>query len=328
MLWLGLSLVLHVLLVGGMMPLWPALTKVKTRGRAVPVQLIVQLPEEQEQPEPEEKEPDDRGQIVDVAPPEEEQRPEDADYLAEHDITVEEETRTERFRVNPEVLAPTYSRDDQLKFEALMDLDVKDPSTGAQVGNDRFDPARDGSLASLPSPYTLTNKDGLQRPVPASHSDSQLAGSPSNDLVDEAIGEAVALNTKEILYASYINRIKRLVSFYWAQNLDNLPGSVRARLGKPRYDTHVYVVLDRHGVLESIEVTRPCGEDPLDEAVVQAFRIAGPFPNPPEQLIAKDGRIYLDDMGFTVQSGQARSPYVGVDPRAGVQFPGILKATR
>jgi hypothetical protein len=65
----------------------------------------------------------------------------------------------------------------------------------------------------------------------------------------------------------------------------------------------------------------------VDNCVVEAFRLAGPFPNPPEQLIGADGRAYLPDFGFTVEVGQARSPYMGVDPRSGVQFPGILKAT-
>jgi len=89
----------------------------------------------------------------------------------------------------------------------------------------------------------------------------------------------------------------------------------------------VEVVLDGDGALETIEVTRESGSSPLDFCVVDAFRIAGPFPNPPEQLIADDGRVYLPNFDFNVEIGHARSPYMGVDPRAGVQFPGILKAT-
>ena len=82
------------------------------------------------------------------------------------------------------------------------------------------------------------------------------------------------------------------------------------------------------GSLESLEVVQQSGSGPLDDAVVNAFRIAGPFPNPPEQLVARDGRVYLPDMGFVVNMGQARAPYMGVDPRAGVRFPGILKSPR
>lgn len=282
--------------------------------------------EEKKEEEREEKEPErDRGQIVDVAPPSEERRPDDADYLSEYDITVQKETRTDRFRLDSDVRAPQYSPEDALDFEAVQDLGAKLPSSGGTAGSQSFDPSRDGRYANLPSAYQLSNKPGVEGPVPAGSGEQRLSGSPSNDLIKEELGAAMNVNTREILYAGYINRIKRLVSFYWNQNLDNLPSSVR--LTRPQYNTVVYVVLDDLGGLQSIEVTDKSGESALDDAVVQAFRVAGPFPNPPEQLIAKDGRVYLEDMGFTVQVGGAsRAPYVGIDPRAGVQYPGILRA--
>ena len=45
-------------------------------------------------------------------------------------------------------------------------------------------------------------------------------------------------------------------------------------------------------------------------------------------FIKKDGRVYLPDMGFEVQLGTARAHYQGIDPRAGVLFPGIQKSPR
>lgn len=325
--WLALALVLHALLLAVLEPLWPHLQPEPPEVSATPVTLLVEVPEEEEEPPEEEpEEPDLSGQIVDTPPPEEEERPDDYDYLAEHDNKVVEETRSEKFRINPEVLAPEYSEDDELKFEEAFDLNVTEPSTGAQVGNDRFEPDRDGRLASLPSPFAVTNRDGLQAPVPASSASSSLAGAPNNDLLDEKRGDAVRLNTRELLGATYINRIRRLVNFYWDQNLDNLPGSIR--YARPSYSTVVVAVLDSNGALESLEVTQASGSDPLDNAVVQAFRIAGPFPNPPEQLISKDGRVYLPDMNFVVNLGQARAQFMGVDPRSNVRFPGILKSPR
>ena len=38
--------------------------------------------------------------------------------------------------------------------------------------------------------------------------------------------------------------------------------------------------------------------------------------------------LYLDDFDFVVVLSQARNQYQGIDPRAGVQFPGILKSPR
>ncbi len=171
-----------------------------------------------------------------------------------------------------------------------------------------------------------TNKDGVQDPVPASHTQSSLSGAPQNDRLDERLGDAVALNTREYVYAGYLQRIRRLVNFYWTQCVDNLPNSVR--FAKTNYTTAVASVLDAQGALDTIDVTMESGSSELDGCVVQAFKVAGPFPNPPEGLIEKDGRVYLPDMSFEVNLGLAQMQYQGVDPRAGVMFPGILKSPR
>ncbi len=321
---MALSLALHLLLLLLFGPLWPGLTATQQTASPVPVRLVVEMPEET--PEEEElPEPDLSGQLVDVPQPDEEERPDDSEYLAEHDRVVEEETRTEEFRINPEVLAEQFTEEDSLQFEDLIDLNIDEASTGATPGNDRFDPSRDGRLAALPSPFTLTNKDGLQRPVPSAASQQDLAGAPNNDLLEEELGTSVNLNTRELLGATYLNRIRRLVNFYWEQNIRNLSS---VQLVRTSYTTRVHPVLDANGALESITVAVESGNGALDNAVLQAFRIAGPFPNPPEQLIEKDGRVYLGDMGFTVRVGLSRAPYKGVDPRQGVQFPGLLKSPR
>ncbi len=295
--------------------------------RVPPTRLLVIQPEEVRPEEPPEvPTPELDGQLVELPKPLDPQRPEDAEYLSEYDVTVEEETRSERFEINPEVLANQWSRDQKMQREEAEDVNADKPSTGAKVGNDRFDPERDGNLSALPSPWAKTNKDGLQDPVPSSHASESMSGSPNNDLVDERIGDALALNSKEYLYAGYLQRIRRLVNFYWNQNLENLPASTR--LAKSSYLTVVEVVLDDRGGLEVVAVTREAGVEALDGCVVRAFHLAGPFPNPPEGLVSQDGRVYLPTMGFTVQQGVAQMRYQGVDPRAGVQFPGLLKSPR
>jgi TonB family protein len=334
--WALVAVCLHVVGLQIAFELAPLLPKAgrlppPPNARAVELVLLPPTPPPTVDPEVVEEDlrpPEVTGQIVETAPPLEERTPEEAQYLAEHDATVDVETRAERFKINPEVLAPEFSRSSQLQSEGepVEDLDVKRPSTGATVGNHRFDPDRDGSLASVPSPWTKTNKPGLADPVMAASQQSTLAGAPQNDRLDEAVGDRVALNTREYLYAGYLKRIRRLVNFYWDQNLQNLPSSVR--LTRSSYETSVETVLNADGALEIIEIIRPSGSEPLDNAVVQAFRIAGPFPNPPEGLVEKDGRVYLPTMSFEVQLGVARPHYEGIDPRAGVQFPGILKSPR
>lgn len=321
------ALVIHVVTIQVLDMALPYLMP-DSEHKNTPIQVVFLDPPDKEDPPEEPEEPLDEGQIVEVAPPKEEEKPKDSDYLSEYDITVEEETKTDKFLVNPEVLAPIFSKEQKMEQEDLVDLNVDKPSTGAQVGNHRFDPDRDGKLAALESPWTQTNKQGPQDPVPAAHMASQIAGAPQNDYLKEEKGEQVNLNTKEYLYASYWKRIRRLVGFYWEQNLDNMPSSAHRTLARSSYTTTVKYVLNSDGALDYIEVTDESGSGELDDCVVRAFRVAGPFPNPPEGLIEKDGRVYAPDSGFTVQMSTARAQYQGIDPRAGVQFPGILKSPR
>ncbi len=317
------SIFLHLGTVGSLGSLWPEVGEAEDGPPFVPVTLVITDPVELQDPDPDDP---DHGQIVDLPQPVEEEVPVEADYLAEHARVVEEETRSERFRLNPEVLAPTYSREDRMELADVMDLDVTAPSTGATPGQETFQVGEHGSMASIPSRYRFTNKEGVQAPVPSSHSAQDIAGAPNNDLLREQRGEATLLSTKRFLYAAYINQIRRLVNFYWSQQLDNVPPSIR--LAKSAYDTVVRVDIAADGTLDSIRIIEECGSPPLDNAVVTAFEIAGPFPPPPAGLVDPDGRARLPEMLFEVNIGQARASYQGIDPRAGVQFPGILKAPR
>jgi outer membrane biosynthesis protein TonB len=322
------SLFAHVAALGVLV--WfgpPGFFQTKAAGRDAAAFLLVNLDEPEVPPEPPpDPEPEWDGQIVEIAPPKVEEKPLESDYLSRYDQKVEKETRSARVDINPEVLSPQWSKEQKIEQEAAEDLQVDKPSTGATVGNHRFDPGTDGTLASLPSPWERTNKQGLQDPIPGGAKTSMLAGAPQNDLLEEELGDRVGLNTTSYPYAGYLERIRRQVNYWWEQNLDNLPSSVR--LSRSQYTSGVEVVLDADGALEHIEVTTASGVVELDDCVVRAFRLASPFENPPAGLVKPDGRVYLPDFDFTVQLSAAKMHYEGVDPRAGVQFPGILKAPR
>lgn len=295
---------------------------------ATPKSLVILEPPPRREKKPEEEQKDDTpdGQIVETAKPKIDKRPDDAKFLAQYDNVVPKETRSERFKVNPKVVSPKFSEESKAEQKEREDLHVNKDSTGATAGGHQFDPARDGVMAAVPSKWKVTNEQGLADPVLASRLKAALSGAPQNDLLDVQIGDSTQLSTKEVLFAAYLLRIRRLVNFYWEQNLDNLPSSTR--VARPEYTTGVMVTLNGDGAVERIDVTQKSGLPVLDDCVTQAYRIAGPFPNPPEQLIAKDGRAYLPLMTWTVQFRAAQNQFQGVDPRAGVQFPGLLKSPR
>jgi TonB family protein len=108
-------------------------------------------------------------------------------------------------------------------------------------------------------------------------------------------------------HVGYMERIRRQVNYWWQQNLDDLPSSVR--LSRSSYTTEIEVILDGNGVLEHIEVTEFSGSPELDDAVIRAFRRASPFDHPPDGLVQKDGRVYLPSFDFTVQLERQRTKY-------------------
>ena len=285
--------------------------------------MVVRRPKPKDKIETEPPKPEEQGQIVEIAKPEDNEKPTEADYLAEDNHRVEEETASKNFTINPEIIAPTYSEEQQVQYEDALDVNATEHSSGAKVGNDRFKPSRNGRLFSFPSPYTKTNKDGLQKPTLAASTSERLSGAPSNDLLNETLSDRTELNAHAYKYASYMNQIRRLVNFYWQQKLDNL----NEPLQKQDYTTVVAVQLDSKGNLTSIKVTQSSGIKGVDDCVTDAFVLAGPYPEPPE-LLVKDNVVDLPDFGFTLKVSGPKMNYGGIDPRAGVRFPGILKAPR
>lgn len=288
------------------------------------------VPRDEPEPVEEEEVPEEEevsGQIVEIAPPENPERPDTADYLAEFDSTVEEETVDPRFRVDREITAPTYSPDDAMEEAVAEPLDVPTPSTGATAGRKAV--FRNGNFSLFPdqqSDWLTTNNPGLSTPMPASPSATRYAGSPSNDMLNEAIAERTALNAHEFLYAAFWNRVKQLVSFYADQTLTNARPSVAMTRSRYEIDLKGLIALD--GSLQAIEVARGCGIPEFDQALIEAFELAAPFPDPPEGAAEADGFIHIRDFRFTIQITAARAEMSGIDPRSQVQFPGLQSAPR
>lgn len=152
----------------------------------------------------------------------------------------------------------------------------------------------------------------------------ELRGAPSNDRLNEKRGDSTLLNAREFRYFGYMQLIRRQVNFYWSQSLDNI-SSVQERLTRNEYTTTLNVSLDSKGNLKGLSLVRSCGVKRFDEATLQAFRVAAPFPPPPEGLLNASGDANLPEFGFTVTLGTPAPRYSGIDPRANVLFPGIVR---
>ncbi|MFP5519318.1 MAG: TonB family protein [Bdellovibrionia bacterium] len=177
--------------------------------------------------------------------------------------------------------------------------------TGSEI-NQKQEPSKD--TKSSPNLFAgYDPNEGLQREqeknLPRQNGENGQKGTGEVSRTDDYLrdvdqGLETLLNTREFKYYSYYNRIRKQLSQHWE-------GEVRARLSKLFKEgrapaatnqdriTKVIVVLNQAGTLVKVQILSDSGVRDLDEAAIEAFRAAAPFPNPPKGLIESDGTVKI-----------------------------------
>lgn len=148
------------------------------------------------------------------------------------------------------------------------------------------------SLADLTPKFDAERKYGqFQKNLPGKESQT------SNHLKDVEVGLQTMLNTREFVYYSYYQRIRSKIRQIWEPLIrakvkrvfeqGRTIASARDRV------TKVVIILNEGGHLIRVQVVGESGVHDLDEAAVEAFRAAEPFPNPPDGIVEKDGTIRI-----------------------------------
>ncbi|MFM8268576.1 MAG: energy transducer TonB [Pseudomonadota bacterium] len=109
-------------------------------------------------------------------------------------------------------------------------------------------------------------------------------------------GNQTVLNTDKVRYASFINRIADEIYQPWVEAAERAlrDFAVGHKKMEPNiYITRLKVTLTSDGSVTGIQIMDSCGISELDEAPKKAFWNSEPFPNPPTQLVEKDGYVRL-----------------------------------
>ena len=214
----------------------------------------------------------ERMQIVESESAKNRDIPENAKYLSKNNQRVEKETRA--------------SKVDYFK-------------SGANKAGKRLSLKNLAPFKVMTRPLSLGDYS-LQKRARARQEMSERGGveAASNDyLKDMTKGKRTLLNTKEFIYYGYYHRIRQRLERAWNTELRAvLISYIRSgrKLSTDRnYVTRLVVVLDRHGRIKKVQILEDSGATELDDAAVDAFNRAGPFPNPPRGLIEKDGLIKI-----------------------------------
>ena len=127
---------------------------------------------------------------------------------------------------------------------------------------------------------------------------SQSGFSQTDDyLKDVALGSRTLLRTREFVYYSYYSRIKKKLKYHWEPKIKvkmvRAFHQGRRIAGVNDRITRLVIILNQSGGLKKIHVENSSGFRELDEASIEAFKEASPFPNPPVGLVNESGEVKI-----------------------------------
>lgn len=128
--------------------------------------------------------------------------------------------------------------------------------------------------------------------------------SATNDYVEEVrLGDFTHLNTVEYKYYGFFHRIRQKLEQFWGKSIQeksmSLFRSGRA-IASQDYVTSLQVTLNARGEIVGVKILGASGIRELDDAAIESFNQAGPFPNPPKDLLV-NGEATIQ-WGFVVKS--------------------------
>ncbi len=235
--------------------------------------------------------------------------PDDAKFLSKNNQKVEKQTKAEnsgKFKNAAGFAKPTEEvvQNPESKMAQAKEKSLEKPDQEKSIVK---------KMAKASGQKLLTTKFGEQalpklsdlkpefKPNPNAFVGGDLQGadaSASDDHIkDIQSGMQTLLSTREFVYYTYYNRIKARLRQYWEPKIKEKVSSIlrqgRTIASTSEKTTKIVIILNELGTLEKIQVIGPSGMTDLDDAAVEAFRAAAPFPNPPKGIIEEDGKIRI-----------------------------------
>jgi protein TonB len=131
------------------------------------------------------------------------------------------------------------------------------------------------------------------------------AVSSTNDYLEEVpLGDLTELNTTEYKFYGFYHRIRQKLEQFWGRSIqETAEGLLRNGRNLAAGEDHITslrITLSEDGEVLHVEVMGTSGVKELDDAAIESFNQAGPFPNPPKEMVS-GGQVILE-WGFVVKS--------------------------
>ncbi len=119
----------------------------------------------------------------------------------------------------------------------------------------------------------------------------------SDHLKDVEKGAQTVLSTREFIYYTYFKRIKGQIQQHWEPSIKGKMQKImhtgRTIAAVQDRTTKLLIILNDKGTLIGVKILGESGIQDLDDAAIEAFRAAAPFPNPPTGIVEEDGTIKI-----------------------------------
>jgi len=269
------------------------------------------------------------GQIVDIARPKIDKKPEKSKFLSKFNSSVVKETKSDFDKVITQRDKKLRKKLSQKSSELNLNdssLTISGPDTKTisqsikqvKKGQLKGFEGENGNLAKgkkkeVSGIINAKNKKDTQgnetigghsipkKFLPYLNGDDIYLASPSNDYLKKIDkGDETKLNTKRFIYAAYFNKIKQAISQHWTPGYVLVINDPKGHIyGKKNRYTKLKVLLSGNGSINKIQVMTSSGIDFLDREAINAFKMAAPFQNPPKVLLNKNKELEIQ-FGFMV----------------------------
>jgi TonB family protein len=127
--------------------------------------------------------------------------------------------------------------------------------------------------------------------------------SSTNDYIEDVpLGDFTRLNTQEFKFYGFYHRIRSKLEQFWGRNIQEQAEKVFKQGRRiPASDNHVtslLIKLNSQGEIVNVKVKSTSGIKELDDAAIESFNQAGPFPNPPKEMLVNG--LATIEWGFVV----------------------------
>lgn len=226
-----------------------------------------------------------------------------AKFLSAHNQKVQKQTVTKNhgeFRNRPDQMTAPNARPMAAQPSPKIDLRNFMPKLDiAKAVEDRAKKEQeyDRDAELITQKKLETKQTQAQQAVNKPGQAGGLASQTLDYIKDLDPGLETLLSTREFVFYTYYSRIRKQLNQFWGpkvrEKLVVMYKQGRQIASTEDKITKCLITLDKTGNLARVQIIGNSGVRELDEAAVDAFKLAAPFPNPPKGIQESDGSIKI-----------------------------------